>query len=199
MYLPYLIRYRNRTEPNHAMMSFYVWVCILRSFVNVCMYVLYVCMYMFVCVCRDRLVQNPPVKFYQDYYQCYPSPSSTLLSSFGVAAGNLSIALPIALALLLPLVYLLLKCMDKVPLEDVYTEEEEATAAKMLAGMLLRLRDKRAAGLLQDGILAAWYEELTEVAKASLYQELMYPTSPSPTNEDVSYCHSYSASEQNVE
>eukprot|EP01035_Chromulina_nebulosa_P023579 gene23579-30573_t len=125
--------------------------------------------------------------------------SATLISSLGVAAGNMSIALPIALAVLLPLVYLLLRCMDKVPMEDVYTEEEEATATRMIAGMLLRLRDKRAAGLLHDGIVAAWYAELTDVAKASLYQELMHPTSPSATtsnNEDVCSSHSYSASAQ---
>ena len=90
-------------------------------------------------VCRDRLVQNPPTKFYQEYYQCHPDQMDTLTSSFGVVAGNMSIVLPIALALLL-----ILRLLDKVPMEDVYTEEEEeTTAARMLAEMLLRLRDKR--------------------------------------------------------
>lgn len=65
--------------------------------------------------------------------------------------------------------------MDKVPLEDIYNEDDEAAAAKMLTGMLLRLRDKRAAGLLRDGILSAWYAELTDSAKSSLYHELIDP------------------------
>ena len=155
-------------------------------------------------VCRDRLECDPPVKFFQEYYQCRPDRTTTLIASLGVAAGNMSVALPIALALLLPLVYLPLRYLDKVPMEDVYTEEEEAAAVRMLAGMLLRLRDKRAAGLLRDGILAAWYAELTEVAMVSLYQELMYPaasissrTADFPDNhEDVAYSHSYSESEQ---
>ena len=115
------------------------------------------------------------MKFYQDYFTCNPDTLSTVQAAVGVAAGNMSVTVPIALAILLPLVFLLLQCLDKVPMEDVYSEEDEEEALKVVAGMMLRLRDGRAAGLLPDSTLKVWYSELTESAQASLYRELMYP------------------------
>lgn len=138
---------------------------------------------------RDLLVQNPPVKFYQDYYTCHNDPLSSLQAAMGVAAGNTSVVVPIILAMLLPFVFLLLRVLDKVPLEDIYNEDDEAAAAKMLAGMLLRLRDKRAAGLLRDGILSAWYAELTDSAKSSLYHELIDPVVSGDSNHHHHHPH----------
>jgi hypothetical protein len=161
-----------------------VWFCM-----SVCVNV-HVCMYIYICLSnrvtlvryRDRLVQNPPVKFYQDYYTCHNDPRSTMQSAMGVAAGNTSLVIPFVLAVFLPLVFLLLRCADKVPLEELYDEDDEATAAKVLTGMLLRLRDKRASGLLKDGILSAWYAELTDSAKSSMYHELVDVIPPESSN-----------------
>ena len=90
-----------------------------------------------------------------------------------MAAGNMSVTVPIVLAILLPLAFLFLQWLDKVPLMDVYNKEDEEAALQVVAGMMLRLRDRRAAGLDPEGILATWYSELAESAKTSLYYELM--------------------------
>ena len=120
-------------------------------------------------------MDTPPVKFYQDFYTCKPDPLTTAQAALGVASGNLSVTVPIVLAILLPLVFLLLQCLDKVPLEDIYGKEDEEKALQVVAGMMLRLRDRRAVGLRPNSILQLWYSELTESAQVSLYRELMYP------------------------
>jgi len=96
-------------------------------------------------------------------------------AAVGVASGNLSVTVPIVLAILLPLVFLLLQCLDKVPMKDVYGKEDEEKALQVVAGMMLRLRDRRAVGLRPDSTLQLWYSELAESAQVSLYRELMYP------------------------
>ena len=120
-------------------------------------------------------MEIPPTKFYQDYFTCKPDTLSTVQAAVGVASGNLSVTVPIVLAILLPLVFLLLQCLDKVPMKDVYGKEDEEKALQVVAGMMLRLRDRRAVGLRPDSTLQLWYSELAESAQVSLYRELMYP------------------------
>ena len=100
------------------------------------------------------LVDKPPAKFYQDYYTCYPDTLSTVQAAVGVAAGNMYVTVPIVLAILLPLAFLVLQWLvDKVPLKDAYSKEDEAAALQVVAGMMLRLRDRPAPGRLPGGLV----------------------------------------------
>lgn len=135
---------------------------------------------------RKLLADNPPAKFNQDYYTCHPDTLSTLQAAVGVAAGNMSVTAPIVLAILLPLAFFFLKWLDKIPLQDIYSKEDEEAALQVVAGMMLRLRDRRAAGLDPEGTLATWYSELAESAQTCLYYELMqHPMDHQKESDDV--------------
>ena len=50
----------------------------------------------------------------QDYYECYPSTYNAFLDAVGIASGNTSLAVPIIVFLLLPLLYFLLVAINQV-------------------------------------------------------------------------------------
>jgi hypothetical protein len=63
---------------------------------------------------RNKLVDTPPVSLQQTYFECYQTEASALFDAFGIASGNTSLAVPIVVTMLLPLLYLLLVAIKQV-------------------------------------------------------------------------------------
>jgi len=116
-------------------------------------------------------VDNPPTKFFEDYYTCKPDSLTTLQTAAGVASGNTSLTLPYAVFLFLPLVYYILLQLQQVPPPEEYTADEKATASDVLQTILLRLRDGKRNGVEKDGVLEKFYDELRTAAYASFQDD----------------------------
>jgi len=119
----------------------------------------------------ENLVQEPPTKFYENYYTCYPNSLTTLQTAAGVAQGNTAIVLPFVVFLLLPLVYFILFQLQQIPPPEEYTAEEKAAAADVLQTIMLRLRDGKRKSVEKDGVLDKFYEEVRDAAYASFQDD----------------------------
>lgn len=113
---------------------------------------------------RDKL-EEPPVQLTQTYYECYPSSYNALFAAFGIASGNTSLAVPLIVTMLLPLLYLLLMSIDQVPPKEEYTDPDKAQVIEMLSILLLRLRDGKTRGVKKNGLLVRLTKELISAAK----------------------------------
>lgn len=119
------------------------------------------------------MVQNTPTALTQSYYDCYQSPESALFSALGIASGNTSLAVPIVVMAILPLLYLLLVAIRQVPPKEEYSDPEKDQAIEILSILMLRLRDGKTRGVKKGGILMKLTQELITAAK----EEGGYPDS----------------------
>jgi hypothetical protein len=120
---------------------------------------------------RDKIVQKPPTKFYEDYYTCKPNALITLQTAAGVASGNSSLALPFVVFLLMPFIYLILRQLRQLPPPEEYSAEDKANAADVLHTIMLRLRDGKRKGVKKGGLLENLYEELRDASYASFQDD----------------------------
>ena len=64
--------------------------------------------YFIVMLCNEYCYSNfelPPLKFYESYYECYPTVQDTVINSLGVSAGNTSLFMAIFVLLMIPVLY----------------------------------------------------------------------------------------------
>eukprot|EP00981_Chlorochromonas_danica_P008198 scaffold2062_cov181-Ochromonas_danica.AAC.2 len=120
-----------------------------------------------------KLVESPPVQFTQTYYECYDSESSAMFNALGVASGNTQLFVPLAVFLLLPLLYCSLVVIRQVPPKDEYNKIEKGQVLDILALLVLRLRDGKTRGIKRHGVLLQLVKEMIAAAK----EEGGYPDS----------------------
>lgn len=122
---------------------------------------------------RQKLVDAAPVELTQHYYDCYPSATSALLNAFGIASGNTQLVVPLTVLATIPLVYIFLVIIQRVPPKEEYTNEEKMEVMEIVSIILLRLRDGKSRGIRKDGVLMKLTKELIKAAK----EEVGYPDS----------------------
>jgi len=59
----------------------------------------------------NKLSEKPPMQLLEDYYKCYPSPSSLWLDSLGIATGNADLWMKIYSIIFIPLAVFMWQCL----------------------------------------------------------------------------------------
>lgn len=132
------------------------------------------------CSFRSRLVDTAPVQLTQDYYACLPTASSAFLNALGIATGNTQLIVPFAVLVTIPLVYLFLVLINRVPPKEEYSPKEKEEVMEIVSIILLRLRDGKTRGIRKQGVLMRLTHELISAAK----EEVGYPDSDDDDEDD---------------
>ncbi|RYH13877.1 hypothetical protein EON65_34630, partial [archaeon] len=91
----------------------------------------------------DIMATKPPVALVQDYYECYNSKEQAILNAAGIATGNASLFMLGLFIALVPVIYIMLACLHRVPEKGEYSDKQKGNALDTFATVLLRIRDER--------------------------------------------------------
>lgn len=128
----------------------------------------------------ELLVAEPPLPLVERYYSCKPFIFDALFNSLGIAAGNTAIMVPLLCIGFLPVLFLYLQAVGRVPPKAEYTKAELEAASKALSLIILRIRDKKLRGIKKDSVLHNLTKDLVSAAKA----EGGYPDSDDDSDSD---------------
>lgn len=121
-----------------------------------------------------------PAQLTQNYYDCYPTASSAFFNALGIASGNTQLVVPLTVLATIPLIYLFLVLIRRVPPKEEYTALEKEEVMEIVSIILLRLRDGKTRGFKKNGVLVKLTKELIKAAK----EEVGYPDSDDDEEED---------------
>lgn len=116
-------------------------------------------------IIRIKVLDTAPAQLTQNYYECYQNSDSAFFNALGIASGNTQLAVPLAVLALLPVLYILLVAVRKVPPKEEYTNLEKDQAIEILSILLLRIRDGKTRGVKSKGVLLNLTKELIAAAK----------------------------------
>lgn len=97
---------------------------------------------MFLCACRNKLIEKPFAPLTQQYETCSNDPTTAFLTQAGVSAGNVSILSPLGVIFVLFLLSMY-QMASGAKIAKNYTPNEKQAALDALAVALLLVRDKK--------------------------------------------------------
>ena len=112
-----------------------------------------------ICVCRQKLIEQPFAPLNQDYQKCHSEYSTVVINQAGSSVGNLSILAPLCIAAILVAVYVAQLC-GAVHIKKTYTNAEKDQALEDLALKLLLTRDRNKDRGDESSVLAKLVHEL---------------------------------------
>lgn len=94
-----------------------------------------------------QMISTYPVKFTEDYYECYPHVFDALIDSIGIGAGNAAMYVPLVFSVVLPFLYLWLDYIGiKTPSTEYGNTDKERVWDQLII-CLLRAKYKKTKGM----------------------------------------------------
>eukprot|EP01031_Cornospumella_fuschlensis_P030791 gene30791-37200_t len=109
----------------------------------------------------DFMASHPPVALIQDYFECYNSKEQAILNAAGIATGNASLFMLALFIALVPVIYIFLAILHRVPEKGEYSDKQKGNALDTFATVLLRVRDDKL--LNRHVVVEKLFDELLEV------------------------------------
>ena len=97
-----------------------------------------------------ELATNAPVKFTEDYYECYPHVIDALIDSIGIGSGNASMYVPLIFAIILPFLYLWLDYIGIQTPSTEYNHIEKSHIWEHFIISLLRAKELKTKGMIKN-------------------------------------------------
>lgn len=105
-------------------------------------------------------MQNPPTPITEKFFQCTLTELDAVNNAIGIASGNTTTIVPVAVLLLLPFIYLWLKAFNiPIPVPE-YPEEQRKDVSEFFITTLMRANDKKTRGMKKNGVLLKLVKEL---------------------------------------
>mmetsp|Transcript_32611 Transcript_32611/g.60933 ORF Transcript_32611/g.60933 Transcript_32611/m.60933 type:complete len:833 (+) Transcript_32611:136-2634(+) len=126
------------------------------------------------------LTNTPPAPLHERYLQCTVPWYEAIFEAQGIASGNAALAVPLIMGGLLPFLFLYMQQTGNNPPKPEYSEEELTNASRAHALYMLRVRDKKTRGFVQNSVLMQTARELMNVSG----QEVAFSDSDDESDEE---------------